>query len=63
MRSAHIGRLLLTLGVLVGAAASVGVLVGFEPARLPPTLLNVAAYKLTFIASHAVRRERGRPSP
>jgi hypothetical protein len=51
MRPAHIGRLLLTLGVLVGVAASVGLLVGFEPARLPPALLNVAAYKLTFIAA------------
>ncbi|MDF1501349.1 hypothetical protein [Roseisolibacter sp. H3M3-2] len=51
MRTAHIGRLLLLIGLLVGAAASVGLLVGFEPARLPPTLLNVAAYKLTFIAA------------
>jgi hypothetical protein len=51
MRPAHIGRLLLTLGVLVGVAASIGLLVGFEPARLPRTLLNLAAYKLTFIAA------------
>jgi len=28
-----------------------GLLVGFEPARLPAAVLNVAAYKLTFIAS------------
>ncbi|MBW7933805.1 MAG: hypothetical protein H3C62_09390 [Gemmatimonadaceae bacterium] len=28
-----------------------GLLVGFEPARLPAALLNVAAYKLTFLAS------------
>jgi hypothetical protein len=51
MRPAHVGRLLLTLGVLVGVAASVGLLVGFEPARLPRTLINLAAYKLTFIAA------------
>jgi len=42
---------LLALGVLVGAAAGVGLLVGFEPARLPATLLNIAAYKLTFLAA------------
>ena len=28
-----------------------GLLVGFEPARLPAALLNVAAYQLTFLAS------------
>jgi hypothetical protein len=54
MRPAHIGRLLLTLGVLVGVAASIGLLVGFEPARLPRTLINAAAYKLTFIAALAL---------
>ena len=51
MRSARVGRILLTLGLLVGAAASVGLLLGFEPARLPPALLNIAAYKLTFLAA------------
>ena len=51
MRAALIGRLLLVLGLLVGAAASIGLLVGFEPARLPPVLLNIAAYKLTFVAA------------
>jgi hypothetical protein len=42
-------------------------LVGFEPARLPRELLNIAAYKLTFLAAGgllvagavALRRERG----
>lgn len=47
----RIGRLLLTIGLLVGIAASVGLLTGFEPARLPATLLNIAAYKLTFLAA------------
>jgi hypothetical protein len=51
MRPAHIGRLLLTLGLLVGVAASIGLLVGFEPAGLPRTLINLAAYKLTYIAA------------
>jgi hypothetical protein len=51
MRPALTGRLLLTLGLLVGAAASVGLLLDFGPARLPPALLNLAAYKLTFAAA------------
>jgi hypothetical protein len=51
MRPAHVGRLLLALGLLVGTAASVGLLVGFEPSRLPPALLDLAAYKLTFAAA------------
>lgn len=51
MSAARVGRLLLALGLLVGCVACVGLLVGFEPARLPPTLLNIAAYKLTFIAA------------
>jgi hypothetical protein len=51
MRAARVGHLLLILGLLVGAAAGVGLLVGFEPARLPPALLNIAAYKLTFVAA------------
>ena len=51
MPAARLGRLLLALGLVVGCAASVGLLVGFEPARLPPALLNIAAYKLTFIAA------------
>ena len=51
MPAARLGRLLLALGLLVGCAASVGLLVGFAPARLPAALLNIAAYKLTFIAA------------
>ncbi|MHB1313279.1 MAG: hypothetical protein ACYC3L_14785 [Gemmatimonadaceae bacterium] len=42
------------LGLFVGGAASMGLLIGFEPARLPAALLNVAAYKLTFLASLAL---------
>lgn len=51
MRPAHVGRLLLALGLLVGAAAGAGLVVGFEPSRLPPALLDIAAYKLTFVAA------------
>jgi hypothetical protein len=51
MRATKLGSLLLALGVLVGIAAGAGLLVGFEPARLPAALLNVAAYKLTFLAA------------
>src|SRR5688572_22938113 len=51
MRAARIGPLLLGLGVVVGTAAGIGLLVGFEPAQLPRALLNIAAYKLTFLAA------------
>ena len=51
MRASRIGPLLLALGVVVGAAAGVGLLVGFEPSELPPALLDIAAYKLTFMSA------------
>ncbi|HJU75200.1 MAG TPA: hypothetical protein VJ717_15770 [Gemmatimonadaceae bacterium] len=51
MRADRIGRLLLGVGLLVGLAGGVGLLTGFEPARLPAALLNIAAYKLTFLAA------------
>lgn len=54
MSASHVGRLLLGLGMLVGAAASVALLIGFEPARLPPALLNVAVYKLVFASALAI---------
>jgi hypothetical protein len=41
----------LALGLLVGAVAGLGMVVGFEPARLPAALLNIAAYKLAFLAA------------
>ena len=73
MSATRLGRVLLALGVLVGVAAAVGLLLGFEPARLPPALLNAAAYKLTFLAALAILaggaslvrygRQRGRPAP
>jgi hypothetical protein len=49
--TSRIGPLLLSLGLLVGGLAGLGLMVGFEPARLPAELLNIAAYKLTFMAA------------
>jgi hypothetical protein len=51
MRVERAGGLLLTLGLVVGAAAGIGLILGFEPAQLPRELLNIAAYKLTFLAA------------
>jgi hypothetical protein len=66
MPRGRVGSVLVAVGVVVGVAASLGVLVDFEPARLPPALLNIAAYKLTFlaagglIAAGAIVRRRAR---
>jgi hypothetical protein len=54
MRTPRFGTFLLAIGAAVGAAAVVGLVVGFEPARLPPALLNIAAYKLTVAAAVAL---------
>ena len=73
MQARHVSTALLTLGLLVGIAAGVGLVVGFEPARLPAALLNIAAYKLTFLAAGGLlaagaivaryaRRSEARPS-
>ena len=51
MRAAHLGQLLLGLGAVVGVLAGLALVLGFEPARLPAALLNIAAYKLTFLAA------------
>ena len=51
MRIHRIGPFLLALGLVLSAVAGVGLLVQFEPAQLPPALLNIAAYKLTFLAA------------
>jgi hypothetical protein len=51
MQARHLSTALLTLGLVVGVAAGVGLVVGFEPARLPAALLNIAAYKLTVLAA------------
>lgn len=51
MRTARFGQLLLVVGGAVGVAAVLGIVVGFEPAKLPAALLNIAVYKLAFAAA------------
>ena len=51
MRRSRIAEFLLAAGAVVGAAAVVGLVVGFEPAKLPPALLNLAFYKLAFVGA------------
>ena len=51
MRTSRFGQLLLVVGGAVGVAAVIGLVVGFEPAKLPAALLNIAVYKLTFAAA------------
>jgi hypothetical protein len=54
MRTGRFGGLLLGIGAAVGVAAVVGLVMGFEPARLPPALINIAVYKLTAAAAIAL---------
>ncbi len=54
MRLSKLAAFCFGLGLFIGGAASAGLLVGFEPSRLPPALLDIAAYKLAFIASFAL---------
>ena len=51
MRRSRFGGFLLATGAAVGAVAVVGLMLGFEPSRLPPALLDIAAYKLAFLAA------------
>ena len=51
MKTGRFGGLLLATGAAVGVAAVVGIVTGFEPSRLPPALLDIAVYKLTFAAA------------
>lgn len=51
MRASRFGGLLIGVGAAVGVVAVVGLVLGFEPAKLPPVLLNIAVYKLTFAAA------------
>ena len=67
MRPSRFGQLLLVIGGVVGVAAVIGLVVGFEPAELPASLVNIAVYKLTFAAAAGllaagaiVRRYAGR---
>ncbi len=51
VRAPRIGEVLLAVGAVVGVAAVVGLVVGFEPSKLPPALLDIAVYKLIFVAA------------
>ena len=51
MRPGRFGGFLLATGAAVGVAAVVGLVAGFHPSQLPPALLDLAVYKLTFIAA------------
>ncbi len=51
MRTGRFGALLLGTGAAVGVAAVVGLVLGFEPSRLPAAVLDIAVYKLTFAAA------------
>lgn len=51
MKTGRLGGLLLGTGVAVGVAAVIGLVTGFEPSRLPATLIDIAVYKLTFAAA------------
>jgi hypothetical protein len=42
MRPSRFGQLLLVIGGVVGVAAVIGLVVGFEPAELPASLVNIA---------------------
>ena len=54
MKTGRFGGLLLATGALVGVAAVVGLVTGFEPSRLPAALIDIAVYKLTFAAAAAL---------
>ena len=73
MRTSRFADLLLLIGAAVGVAAIIGLVIGFEPAKLPDALVNIAVYKLTFVAAGGlltagaivrryVRRSEDRPS-
>lgn len=47
----RLGDALIGLGAVVGVLAIGALTGGFEPSRLPPALLNLAAYKLAFVAA------------
>ncbi len=51
MRRTTLPTLLLAGGLIVGLAAGVALLLGVDPTRLPPFLVRVALFKLTFIAA------------
>ena len=70
MRKSRFGGFLIGTGAAVGVAAVVGLVTGFEPSQLPAALLDIAVYKLTFVAAGGllaagaiVRRYTNRQEP
>src|SRR5688572_8110300 len=51
MRLSTAGRTLVMVGALVGAAAGIGLAVGFDMSRVPSWMITVGMYKLAFIAA------------
>ena len=51
MRTTQLGRALLGIGLTVGVVAAVAWIAGFAPSKLPPVLLDIAAYKLALLAA------------
>ena len=54
MRASTVGHLLLSLRLVVGLMAVVGLFVGFEPTRLSMVLLKLAVYKLAYVAAFSL---------
>jgi hypothetical protein len=51
MRLAPLGFALRLAGLVLGVAAVLALVIGVDPAHIPPFLVKVALYKLTFIAA------------
>lgn len=47
----RVANVFISLGAVVGVIGCIGLAVGWRPSDLPPALLNLAAYKLVFIAA------------
>ena len=54
MRTSQMGNVLRAVGLLVGLAAILALVLHVEPSRLPPLLVKIALYKLAFIAAAAL---------
>ena len=51
MRTGRAGRFLLVSGLVVGLLASAALILGLKPSQLPSAMLDIAAYKLSFLAA------------
>jgi hypothetical protein len=50
MGDSRIGKLMMAMGGTLGVGAGLALILGLKPSRLPPALLDIAAYKLIFIS-------------